>query len=331
MKYLQKMMTLLLALALLMGNFVLCASAEEGTVMMGVGYVMTSKLRLYSRASNDSEVLDTATQGECVVVIRKSSTDGWYRVNYNLQEGYMLSDCLALKTEEKTELGNGRINESIVYLRSGPGTEYSIVSSGFQDKEFYILGIENGWYKILNKNATCFVRSDLMDLTQIPYENADSEEEPQFYRRGETIGELSFQETKAVAMAAPGSTYVPISGSYIYAQAKNQIGAPYVFGGYSPEGFDCSGLVYYILDKAGYPTARTAADQYHMGSKVSRSKLKAGDLVFFENTYTSGISHVGIYAGDGKFIHAPGDGGSVCYAKLSGYWSDHFAGARRIG
>ena len=169
------------------------------------------------------------------------------------------------------------------------------------------------------------------NLTEIPYENEDAASEPQFFVRGEEIGELTFEETKQVAMAAPGSTYVPISGNYILAQAQNYIGTPYQFGGYSPEGFDCSGLIYYILDKAGYPANRTAADQYNMGSYVSRDNLKAGDLIFFANTYASGISHVGVYAGGGKFIHAPSDGGSVCYSSLSGYWSDHYHGARRIG
>lgn len=331
MRFLKKAMSILLIIVLLSGNFVLSASAEEGTVMMGVGYVITSKLRLYSKADSDAEVVDTAEEGDCVIVIRKSSTDGWYRVNYNLEEGYMRADCLELMTTVNTDLGYGEINESIVYMRSGPGTEYSIVSSGFKGKEYFVLGIENGWYKVLYKDATCFVRSDLMDLTEIPYENADSEEKPQFYSRGKTIGELTFRETEAVAMAAPGSTYVPVSGSYLLAQAQKYLGVPYVYGGYSPDGFDCSGLIYYILDKAGYPTERTAAGQYHMGSKVSRDKLIPGDLVFFENTYTSGVSHVGIYAGGGKFIHAPGDGKTVCYGKLSGYWSDHYCGARRIG
>lgn len=323
------MMLLLLILAASIPFSV--SAAEEENIMYGTGYVMTTKLRLYCSADSDSEILDTAVCGERVVIIRESSTKGWYRVNYNLQEGYMIADCLDVSFQDQIELGLGEINDDIVYLRSGPGTEYSIFKSGFRGKTYPIIGFYNGWYKILYDNKTCYVRSDLMDLIEIPYENEGAESEPQFFVRGETIGELTFEETEPVAMAAPGSYYVPISGGYILAQAQNYIGVPYLFGGYSPEGFDCSGLIYYILDKAGYPCERTAAYQYNMGYSVSREDLSPGDLVFFANTYTSGISHVGVYAGGGKFIHAPNDGGSVCYSSLSGYWSDHYHGARRIG
>lgn len=331
MNWFTRVSSLVLTLLILAVSFPVCAKAQNEDIMYGTGTVLTTKLRLYSSANSKSEVLDTALTGERVVIIRKSSTEGWFRVNFNLQEGYMRSDCLEVKKEDQIELGLGEVNDDIVYFRSGPGTEYSIYKSGFQRKTYPIIGLENGWYKILYDNNTCFVRSDLMDLTEIPYENKASEIEPQFFVRGETIGEITYKETEPVAMAAPGSIYVPISGNYILAQAKNYIGTPYLFGGYSPEGFDCSGLIYYILDKAGYPANRTAATQYSMGYSVSRDDLMAGDLVFFANTYTSGISHVGVYAGGGKFIHAPGDGGSVCYASLSGYWSDHYHGARRIG
>lgn len=306
----------------------ICASAA-GVVKTGIGFVTASALRLRTEPNTNSETLAIAYNGEVAVVLDQEGD--WYKVNYNLQEGYMRGYCLEVTTEDQIELGLGEINDDIVYLRSGPGTEYSIFKSGFQGKTFPIIGFDDGWYKILYDNKTCYVRSDLMDLTEIPYENEDAASEPQFFVRGEEIGELTFEETKQVAMAAPGSTYVPISGNYILAQAQNYIGTPYQFGGYSPEGFDCSGLIYYILDKAGYPANRTAADQYNMGSYVSRDNLKAGDLIFFANTYASGISHVGVYAGGGKFIHAPSDGGSVCYSSLSGYWSDHYHGARRIG
>lgn len=333
MNWFKRAASLTLALLVLVAFFFVPAHAAEDDlpIKLGIGSVITSKLRLYSSADSKSELLATAVCGERVVVIRESSTDGWYRVNYNLQEGYMLSDCLYVKEEEQIELGLGEINDDIVYLRSGPGTEFSIYKSGYQGKTFPIIGFYNGWYKILYNNNTCYVRSDLLDLTEIPYENKDSETEPQFFIRGEEIGEITYQETKQVAMAAPGSVYVPISGNYILAQAQHYLGTPYVFGGYSPEGFDCSGLIYYILTKAGYPASRTAADQYNMGSYVERENLMPGDLVFFANTYTSGISHVGVYAGNGQFIHAPNEGSSVCYSSLSGYWSSHYHGAKRIG
>lgn len=337
MRLLKRLTLILLATAL----FLCCLpvsvfAADDEIIMYGIGFVTMPYQCLYSEPTSDSDVLDVTSDNDCVVVISEEG-ESWYKVIYNLQEGYIYADCLDVRTEVHAELGAGRVNSDIVYFRSGPGTEYSILSSGFRNKEYDIIGIFNGWYKILYKKknqdsyATAYVRSDLLDLTGIPYQNDASDELPRFFYLGHEIGEVTYEESEQVAMADPGSYYVPVSGAYILAQAQNYLGTPYVFGGYSPEGFDCSGLIYYILTKTGYQCQRTAADQYNMGYSVSRDELQAGDLVFFENTYTSGISHVGVYAGNGKFIHAPGDGGSVCYASLSGYWANHYYGARRIG
>lgn len=298
-------------------------------IIDGAGFVMTSKLRLYSRPDSRSEVVDTAVSGECVVILEED--EDWCRVNFNLQEGYMLTDCLSVCGQLSAELGYGKIRESIVYLRSGPGTEYTILSSGFRDKEYYILGVADGWYKLLKDDATCYVRSDLLKLTEIPYENEASETDPQFFLRGEPIGEIPYTESEPVAAAAAGGYYGPISGSALLAKAAQYVGVPYVYGGASPDGFDCSGLIFYALSELGYSSYRTAADQYSMGTSVDRDSLRAGDLVFFADTYTCGISHVGIYAGGGEFLHAPNSGSSVCYSSLSGYWDDHYYGARRLG
>lgn len=325
---LRKLLSMAAAIALLMGCFAVNAYAADD-IQYGVGYVITSRLRLYKKPSTESEVIDKAYGGDRVVITEDQ--DGWCRVTFNLQEGYMQSDCLEVSTEENVELGHGKVTASVAYLRSGPGTEYSILSSGFKSHEYYILGLFNGWYKLLDDDHTCYIRSDLMKLTEIPYENEASETEPQFYVRGEAIAELTFEESESVAVAAPGGYYAPVSGGSLLSIAKKYIGTPYVFGGASPDGFDCSGLVFYALSQMGYPAPRTAAGQYSMGRSVDRSDLAAGDLVFFENTYTSGISHVGIYAGGGQFLHAPNDGASVCYSSLSGYWADHYCGARRLG
>ena len=184
---------------------------------------------------------------------------------------------------------------------------------------------------ILRDWTAGYVRSDFFELKEIPYENEDSEHDPQFFTLGDQIGELTYTESEPVSMGGVTGYYAPIDSSRILSTAQKYIGVPYVFGGTSPSGFDCSGLVYYVLAELGYPAPRTAAAQYAMGSSVSHDGLRPGDLVFFENTYTSGISHVGIYAGGGSFLHAPNEGSSVSYSSLSGYWAEHYAGARRLG
>lgn len=109
-------------------------------------------------------------------------------------------------------------------------------------------------------------------------------------------------------------------------------GARYTMGGTSRSGFDCSGFVRYILSTSGgVDLPRSAAEQYYHGTAVSLSKIQPGDLVFFKNTYKRGISHVGIYTGNGKFMHAANAHKGVREdSLLSAYYVEHFAGVRRV-
>ena len=112
--------------------------------------------------------------------------------------------------------------------------------------------------------------------------------------------------------------------------ARSYMGVPYVWGGVSPAGFDCSGFTHYTFLKNGIVIPRSAADQYKQGIPVARSNLKKGDLVFFQ-TYKPGASHVGIYVGNGEFIHASSGAGEIIKSPLSNvYYSQHYLGARRI-
>jgi len=109
-------------------------------------------------------------------------------------------------------------------------------------------------------------------------------------------------------------------------------GTRYVMGGTSRSGFDCSGFVRYILGATnGVDLPRTATEQYYHGAPIPSDRLQPGDLVFFKNTYKRGISHVGIYAGEGKFIHAANAHKGVRMDNLGdSYYQSHYAGARRV-
>jgi len=114
----------------------------------------------------------------------------------------------------------------------------------------------------------------------------------------------------------------------VLASAKKYLGVPYVWGGTSDDGFDCSGLVQTVFAENGIALPRGSGDQYREGKKVSRDAMRPGDLVFF-HTYTSGPSHVGIYVGDGKFLHAESSPRGVTITPLAeSYWDKRFLGAR---
>lgn len=118
----------------------------------------------------------------------------------------------------------------------------------------------------------------------------------------------------------------------VVAAAYSFRGTRYVFGGTSRSGFDCSSFVRFILGRTdGVELPRTAEEQYYHGQPVAREDLRPGDLVFFKNTYKHGISHVGIYTGDGKFVHAANSHKGVREDSLDEpYYAHHYAGARRV-
>ncbi|MFA5908577.1 MAG: C40 family peptidase [Vicinamibacterales bacterium] len=137
--------------------------------------------------------------------------------------------------------------------------------------------------------------------------------------------------------AAPGSTAkgaLPAGGTADgYALSSTALalrGAPYRNGGIDPNGFDCSGFVRYVYEQHGVPMPREVREQFRVGKSVDRSRLEAGDLVFF-STVAPGASHVGIMIGGDQFIHAPSERGVVRVENLSvQYWASRYVGAKRV-
>lgn len=128
-----------------------------------------------------------------------------------------------------------------------------------------------------------------------------------------------------------GDTKGSGTGQDIVNYAKNFLGVNYVYGGTSPSGFDCSGLVYYCYKHFGYTVNRTAAGLVYSGTPVSASALKPGDVLLFTSIDGSYVGHTGIYIGGGQFIQAPHTGDVVKISSLSeAYYTEHYWGARRI-
>ncbi|MDR2006289.1 MAG: C40 family peptidase [Acidaminococcales bacterium] len=118
--------------------------------------------------------------------------------------------------------------------------------------------------------------------------------------------------------------------SKIVMHASGFLGTPYVWGGVTPNGFDCSGFIYYLLSQYGVVMPRMADGQFNVGAPVERANIQAGDLVFF-STYEPGPSHVGIYMGDGNFIHASSAAGQVTITSMQKvYYVERYLGARRL-
>jgi peptidoglycan endopeptidase LytE len=129
------------------------------------------------------------------------------------------------------------------------------------------------------------------------------------------------------SIVAPTKTEAA-SVSRLIMEAKRLIGTPYKWGGTTPKGFDCSGFVYYTHKKIGKTLPRTAAQMYQKGTKVHKSKLRIGDLLFF-STYKKGASHAAIYIGNNQFIHATSKGVKIDNMNNS-YWKGKFIGAKRL-
>lgn len=138
---------------------------------------------------------------------------------------------------------------------------------------------------------------------------------------------------KPASKPAPKPASAPATSgvaSKVIATAKSYLGVPYVWGGASPSGFDCSGFINYVYGKHGISLPRVTSDLYKAGTGVSKSSLKPGDLVFFE-TYKPGPSHVGIYLGGSQFIHASSGSEKVIVSSLgSSYYTSHYIGSRRV-
>ena len=297
-----RLLVLLSALTMLLAALTISAAADD-TVKLGIGIVDATGLRLRESPSTDSTVINSAYQDDVVVVL--ADCGEWYKVIYNLDVGYMYKEYVIFKAVENADLGEAEVNCALVNLRAKPNSSAEQLKQLEQGETVNIIGLNNGWYKVdyitVLGWTTGYIRSDLLDLTEVPPQNSS----------------YTYQQSVAQQLV-----------NY----SMNYLGVPYVWGGTTTSGFDCSGFTQYVFRQFGYELYRVAESQMlYNGATVSKSELQVGDLVFFANTYASNeaATHVGIYIGGNQFIHAAS--GGVKITDLSNdYYAVRYAGARRI-
>lgn len=195
------------------------------------------------------------------------------------------------------------------HFRSGPSTSSQSLGKLPKNTKITITGEENGWYKVSYNGKEGYISKSLVTEGEPPATTSSrSQEEPR---------------NTTPATQASSSNVVQVAESYA--------GSRYVSGGSSPSGFDCSGFTQYVYGKCGITLSRTSYAQATQGTAVGKSELQPGDLLLFHYYGSSSIGHVGIYVGNGKFIHAANSNRGVVYDSIeSGYYADNYAGARRL-
>ena len=286
-------------------------STSQGTTQ----YVnSTSGLNVRSGAGTTYSKLGTLEYKEKVTVL--STSNGWAKINYNGQTGYVSSSYLQTTVPGGTtsENNNSSTTTTVKYVnatsglnvRSGAGTSYSKIGSLDYKEKVTVLSTSNGLSKINYKGQTGYVSSSYLQST-VP--------------SGSTSNSGSNNSVSA-------------SASSVIAYAKTLLGKPYVWGAQGPNSFDCSGFTYYVFkNKAGIILPRTSSAQSKYGTYVSRNNLRAGDLVFFDtNGANNGqVSHVGLYIGNGQMIHASYSQKKIVIDNFnSSYFKRTFVNGRRV-
>ena len=274
------------------------ALAAEGDIAVGAGATTGSSLRMRAEASTSSSIITTLDKNVAVAVL-DDTLDGWYKVSFDGNSGYVSADFLQIDQDNIFQ-SYGRVNADGVNVRSSASTDGEVLVSVNSGTIVTVTGLVDGWYSVTCQYGTeGYIRSDFVDLT---------------------------------------ASSISSSNSSIVSFAKQYLGTRYSYGGASPSGFDCSGFTMYVYKQFGYSLPHTATGQWQsgIGTKVySIGALQAGDLVFFNDPSRNAgkaCSHAGIYIGGGQFIHSSSSksNGVIISDLTSGYYNTYFVGGIHV-
>ncbi|MDR1157698.1 MAG: SH3 domain-containing protein [Oscillospiraceae bacterium] len=298
-----------------MSGLLTAASVSALAAEVKVGVVGASSLHLRQEPSTGAQSLETAENGEKVVVLEQEGD--WYRVVYQGGEGYMHSDYLTVSLGADFPVGGGVITGSSVNFRKMPSTDATVLGRLDKDVQVEVVGVESGWYKVKSGDKTGYIHPDFLQIAK-------------------SVAEMVVEAANDVPLAEAADTDDEKAArrAEVVAYAKEFLGCKYRYGSMNGKTFDCSGFTSYVYKHFGYSLGRSASSQVSNGKKVaSRDELKLGDVVLFRDPSINrgAASHVGIYVGKGQFIHSSSRGGGVKYNSLSDYYyNKYYIGARRI-
>ena len=231
----------------------------------------------------------------------------------------------------------GTVTADALNIRSAPNTDSVILGQLPHGTNITISGKTDNWSIINYNGAAAYICADYIN-TNTAVQTAAPASQPSAKIPSAAVSAampqdgLKPENTVSVPADVPSYAGSDIAGEILIELAKQYVGTPYVYGGMSPSGFDCSGFVKYCYTLMNTEINRIACDQAKNGVEVSREEMKPGDILCFESAIGSGyIGHTGIYAGNGYFIHSPRAGYSVEVIPLTtGTFSERLVNIRRI-
>ena len=288
------------------------------TPIQALGVVSGTNVRVRSGAGTGYDILKTLDKGTLVELTVQEGD--WYRISYDGARGYIASQYVTRYDSATGLSGAGKVTADVLNIRSAPKSGSTSLGTASHGAVLTVTGIEGSWFAVSYNGVSGYVASQYVLICSPSTADTSAPETPE-----ETPAETP-DETPADNPAAT------VSGSEIVSLAQQYLGVPYVYGGSSPSGFDCSGFTMYIFAQVGVKLPHGATSQLSYGASVSRSELQPGDLVFFQD-YGAVASHVGIYIGGDQFIHASSsyyNGHCVVISSLTEtYYNSHYYTARR--